>query len=240
MSTQNRLSREHRIKISFTPQTPRLNYIFLAFMLYFVAVSKSYSQNLTYSYETMSSSIREDFSQELGNQADYINSFVAFKDSAFRQNVRKVESLKKKWWYYLPTVGFTFGKPAISLNSNIVSQIDFENQKRKTETEFLKSTLNHEIADGAKYILNEFELISLDIRESHFLNRLKDYDQFEFADMKKARADNLITDLEIKKFEKSLLLKELDLWRFRKSILQRILKLQEFSHLHNKQIIISE
>ncbi len=105
--------RKLKIAIPFTPHTPRPIY-FVAGVL--VAITM---------FCTISHAQPKPQHLVLDSLSNYEFSYQKFLQQKWKaERAEFVVTNRKKWWYYLPSVGFAFGGPTVSANTGVLAQID--------------------------------------------------------------------------------------------------------------------
>lgn len=72
------------------------------------------------------------------------------------------ETTKKKWWYYLPSVGIQFGLPSVQLNTGVLAQIDRDRQQKKTKVNGLYWQAESQFKDDLLKLRNTYRRIQLE------------------------------------------------------------------------------
>ncbi|WP_041341138.1 hypothetical protein [Runella slithyformis] len=73
-----------------------------------------------------------------------------------------IETTKKKWWYYLPNVGFTFGMPTIGTNTGTLAQIDRDRQTKKAKLEALQAKAEFEYREELLQLRTKYKTLLLE------------------------------------------------------------------------------
>jgi hypothetical protein len=170
---------------------------------------------------------------ELKNETYYSKYYLLYADSLLQFQLREQNALKKKWWYYLPNLGFSFGKPSISFGTSILGQIDFENQKRKIQKEKILKTWEHETSDNLKLIQTTVRKIELEKRELELLNSMYLYERIFINDSEISEKAGLITEIEFLQKQKTFHEYKFKVFQKEKSIFSMIKDLEILSHCHD-------
>lgn len=105
--------RKLKIAITFTPHTPRPIY-FVAGVLVAITMFCPISRAQPKPQHLL-----------LDSLSTYEFSYQKFLQQKWKaERVEFVVTNRKKWWYYLPSVGFAFGGPTVSANTGVLAQID--------------------------------------------------------------------------------------------------------------------
>jgi hypothetical protein len=172
----------------------------------------------------------------LRNEKYYAESYLVYADSLLSFQLREQKALKRKWWYYLPNIGFSFGMPSISFGSNVIANIDFENEKRKILKEKIIKNWEHETVDVLKKINTTVRIIELELRELEIKKALVSYDKIFIQDFRDSEKAKLITEIELLQKEKAFQELRFTIFQKEKSIFSMIQDLENLSHLHNGMI----
>lgn len=129
--------------ILHTPQTPQRFIIFFAILAGLALPFLSFAQTeeetkIPRNYKTFYE-IDEDYSELQNLKIDfdfkpldfYLNAHSHYCDSMRTLDFFETKLLKKKWWYYLPSVGVAFSRLTVGTNSNILIQLDQERQRKE-------------------------------------------------------------------------------------------------------------
>jgi hypothetical protein len=104
--------RKLKIAIPFTPHTPhrvRVLAVLMVALTTFCPISYSQSRSMV-SLDSLS------------RYEQSYRQYVSQKWQAERQEF--IITTRKKWWYYLPNIGYAFGGPSIHTNTGVLAQID--------------------------------------------------------------------------------------------------------------------
>lgn len=105
--------RKLKIAIPLTPHTPRSIY-FVAGVLVALTMFCPISCAQTKSQQLV-----------LDSLSNYELSYQRFLQQKWKaERAEYVVTNRKKWWYYLPSVGFAFRGPTVSTNTGVLAQID--------------------------------------------------------------------------------------------------------------------
>lgn len=233
MRTRLTILGEHTILILFTPQTPRSFLIFGCFLALSLLPFKVSSQNNTELFsKRYDSYLNRNMEIELKPELYYSEHYLIYADSLLSFNLKEQTALKRKWWYYLPTLGFSFGKPSINFSSSVIANIDFENEKRKIQKEKILKSWEHETADILKEIQTTVRILELDLRELELIRTLQLYDREFLFDFKKSKEAGLLTDIEYLNKEKAYQEVKFKTFQKEKSIFEKIKALEKLAHVH--------
>ena len=154
--------RQHRIAKAFTPHTPHALFATIAITVYFVAQStilQAQTTNLD-SVQVYEQSYRQ---------------YLLQKWSAERKEFTIVN--KKKWWYYLPSIGLQFGLPSVNVNTGVLVQIDRERVVMSARLQSLDSRYQVEFVESLARIRVEYRKLLVRaeqlVREKKLLDKLR-------------------------------------------------------------------
>ena len=68
-----------------------------------------------------------------------------------------VQTTRKKWWYYLPTIGYTLHAPSITANTGILAQIDYNRTQVCARLESMDARYQVEFVETLGKIRYEYQ-----------------------------------------------------------------------------------
>lgn len=231
------------MRIMYTPQTPQANkgiltilWLFSSFCTIFTGL-KAQNNNLT---EITPQMAQNQAITTLKPLKEYEESLWLYHNKKFGAEMKRYKEVtKKKWWYYLPNVGFTFGLPSVGFNTGIIAQIDRDRNIKRTELESIeaqsKLTYQNELLmlrTIYKIILVDMEALDENLRIWNKSIAISKIYIEGFNEQK-------VTPLEMLKEDRVLEVERLRRNNESRQILTRIFRLEEFAHynLPNNDLI---
>lgn len=139
------LSKHNYLKM-FTPRTPSMGNVAVWFISMMLWANLGISQGNKHEIKAIS---------------DYQNSLLEHYGVKYDLANYSVKEVKKKWWYWLPNVGFTFGLPHVSLNTNQLAVFDKQNEERKLKQLEIHQDYKIQFNEGLAEIRRKYRLIEL-------------------------------------------------------------------------------
>lgn len=138
--------------ILFTPRTPRCKILVAVLTIALMPISTiSYSQDIVL--------------DSLPVYEQSYRNFMLRRWTADRKEF--VQTTRKKWWYYLPNVGYSFGFPSMNINTGILAQIDRDKQVMSARLVSLDAKYQVEFVEQLVKIRTEHR--KLQVRHSQLL-----------------------------------------------------------------------
>jgi hypothetical protein len=184
------LSKHNLLKL-YTPRTPRSKIIAFGLVLLVALPFLGISQKMKH---------------EIKPITDYENSFMVHIGEKYDLANYRVKEVKKKWWYWLPNIGFTFGLPHISFNSNQLAVFDKQNEERKLKQLELHEQFRIQYNEGLQVIRTKFRLIQIkeieyreEIRKFYIIEEIHKIEMSAFdkegsTPLEKLKADLVFTE----------------------------------------------
>jgi hypothetical protein len=138
--------RRLKIAILFTPHTPHSKKAIAVLMIAFMPIS----------------TILPAQSIKLDSVAIYEQSYRQFmvqKWTADRKEFTVVN--RKKWWYYLPGVGWAFGLPTVNIHTGVIAQIDRDRNVMAAKLSSLDSRYQIDFTEGLAKIRIEYRKLQI-------------------------------------------------------------------------------
>lgn len=159
-------NRKHKIRILFTPQTPRT--IFAAYMalslfscLNTILQAQNTPKGQNQPEIAQNTLIFKEISlQELPKYEESLRIYHNRKFAAERKEF--LETTRKKWWYYLPNIGFTFGMPTVNSNTGTLAQIDHDRQTKKAKLEALQAKAEFQYREELLQLRTKYQTLLLE------------------------------------------------------------------------------
>lgn len=169
-------------------------------------------------------------------QSAYFAAVDTFYNEKLRADLAEFQAVKNKWWYYLPSVGFQFGFPSVNLNSSVLKQIDYENQKRKLKIDQIQKQNEYE----RKLTFNEVANLTVQYSELLLQFQIKKYGwrlkEKQFTFYKVAYVNEEITPLDFIKQQEIYVNEILTLLSDFQRLIDKRNELEKVSHYHFNQI----
>ena len=141
--------RKLKIAIPFTPQTPDWRKAVGIFLIVFCT-------HCTSLFAQYSSTVM------LDSLPVYETSYRSYLQARWKAERKEfVQTTRKKWWYYLPTVGWSLRSPMIHANTGVLAEIDYQRTTTTARLESLDARYDVEYRETLGRIRTEYRKLQV-------------------------------------------------------------------------------
>lgn len=214
----------HEITISSTPRTPRLKkIIFCMGLVISLICTKSLAQELRL--------------EELPTLEELETSLKTYHNKLWLADRNEYLALKKKkWWYYLPSVGIQFGLPSVQFSTGTLAIIDRDKNIRAAKLKSIDLSRELEFNKQLQELRNKYRILEIHNQRISTLTLIKNKEHEIFKIYIEATVKKDMTPEEFKLKELKYL-REIDTFdNYQSTVEQEAHELLIFAHYGEQQV----
>lgn len=211
------------IAIMCTPHTPRLVNI-TAMVIIASSIFCTISKSQEYNYITIPPEDTLAHSLKLYHNRLWMSEREEFLNLS-----------KKKWWYYLPTVGLQFGLPSVQFGTGTLAVIDRDKISRNQKLKSIDLRRKTDFNDQLTALHSKYAILKIRAARIKTLKVIRDRKRELFDIYLESWSKKDITPEEFKIKELSFFESDLAFDTYRDQVLVEALELFAFCHLNEEQ-----